>query len=56
MELQKSREQLGLYAGQLQALSPLATLERGYSVTLNTTGKVISSIHEVKQGIRLKQE
>ncbi len=46
-QLSKSNERLGLFAAQLQSLSPLAVLSRGYSVTSDSDNKVISSIRDV---------
>lgn len=40
----------GVLAAKLDALSPLTVLARGYSVTENVDGKVISSIDEVRWG------
>jgi exodeoxyribonuclease VII large subunit len=54
LQFQKSKEQLSLYASQLHALSPLATLDRGYSVTLDNKGHVISSALEISQGEHIK--
>jgi exodeoxyribonuclease VII large subunit len=38
------------YLAQLEALSPLKVFTRGYSVTQNSTGQVIKSIEQVKEG------
>ncbi|MBT3191682.1 MAG: exodeoxyribonuclease VII large subunit, partial [Verrucomicrobia bacterium] len=51
----KSRHQLAVqevrrYAMQLRALSPLAVLERGYSVTRGTGGRVITKTADVQPG------
>ena len=45
--LQRSSEKVGRFAAQLQSLSPLAVLSRGYSVTANSQESVISSINDV---------
>ncbi|MDA9557194.1 exodeoxyribonuclease VII large subunit [Vibrio sp.] len=34
----------------LDTVSPLSTLNRGYSITLNNKGKALTSAHDVKQG------
>lgn len=40
-------------AHQLDTVSPLATLSRGYSITLDASGTVVHSISEIKCGDRL---
>jgi exodeoxyribonuclease VII large subunit len=49
-KLLHSRHQLALAAETLEAVSPLSTLKRGYSVTQNQAGHVIRSQHEVQPG------
>lgn len=39
---------------KLDGLSPLKTLSRGYSIAENSSGKVIKSIKDVKQGEKIK--
>lgn len=50
-----AREQLRTLDSQLQALGPLATLERGYAIAKHLgTGKVVRSIAQVVVGDRLE--
>ncbi len=51
-ELQQHRreEQLSILAGRLHALSPLAVLERGYSVTFDQSGKTVKNSGNIHQG------
>ncbi|MBL4711617.1 MAG: exodeoxyribonuclease VII large subunit [Gammaproteobacteria bacterium] len=42
------KSQLGNTARTLHAISPLQTLERGYSITLNRSGKAVTSIEQIK--------
>lgn len=49
--LNMKRSPLNICAGRLDAISPLKTIERGYSVTLKQEDrKVVSSISDVKKG------
>lgn len=48
--LTKKQQELGVAASKLDSLSPLATLNRGYSVTKNLQGDVIKSPSQVKSG------
>ena len=48
------RENLGKNAGKANALSPLATLDRGYSIAQNQSGKIIKSASELKPGDSFK--
>ncbi|ASA56462.1 exodeoxyribonuclease VII large subunit [Vibrio gazogenes] len=48
--LLSSRHQLALAAETLDAVSPLSTLRRGYSVTQNQSGQIIRSLNDVKPG------
>ena len=48
--LTKKQQELGVAASKLDSLSPLATLNRGYSVTKNLQGDVIKSTSQVKSG------
>ena len=46
---------LKIYAGRLDAISPLKTIERGYSITLDPKDrKVIGSVSDVKKGDELE--
>ncbi len=44
--LRSRGEQLGGLAGRLHALSPLATLERGYAVARDTVGRTLASVQD----------
>jgi len=44
----QKQSQLSHTARTLNAISPLQTLERGYSITLNKKGKAITSIEQIK--------
>ncbi len=48
------RESFMPMAKALDALSPLAILKRGYSITLTGQGTPITTIHQVKEGERVK--
>lgn len=45
-----TRQRFGTAIAQLEAVSPLATLARGYSVTTATDGKVLKKTKQVKAG------
>ncbi|XKM13147.1 exodeoxyribonuclease VII large subunit [Orbaceae bacterium ac157xtp] len=49
-QLTQSKHQLAICASQLNTVSPLATLGRGYSITTDAKQKVIKSIKQIKQG------
>jgi len=50
-----ARERLRTLDSQLQALSPLATLERGYAIASHlSTGRVVRSVAQVVTGDRLE--
>jgi exodeoxyribonuclease VII large subunit len=50
-----ARERLRTLDSQLQTLSPLATLERGYAIARHLgTGKVVRSVAQVVAGDRLE--
>ena len=44
------QNRLKISAAQLNTVSPLATLARGYSITKNTEGKVVTAVRQVRQG------
>lgn len=44
------RHQLALAAETLDAVSPLATLKRGYSISQNAQGDVVTSTKQMKSG------
>ncbi|MCE2596764.1 exodeoxyribonuclease VII large subunit [Motilimonas cestriensis] len=48
--LDKHQQKQQSAVGQLQAVSPLATLARGYSITSNQAGDVIQQIEQVRSG------
>ncbi|KIU30930.1 exodeoxyribonuclease VII large subunit [Atlantibacter hermannii] len=48
--LGSTRQRFGTAIAQLEAVSPLATLARGYSVTTATDGKVLKKTKQVKAG------
>jgi exodeoxyribonuclease VII large subunit len=43
---------LGALAGRLEALSPLGTLERGYSVARTSDGRVLKTLADLPRGAR----
>ncbi len=49
-----SQKRLAQLSVQLDALSPLKVLSRGYSVTMNEQGRAIKSSKEVKEGENIK--
>lgn len=49
-KLLNTRHQLALAAEKLDTVSPLATLKRGYSITQNQSGQVISQVSQTKTG------
>jgi exodeoxyribonuclease VII large subunit len=52
--LERVRHDLAAQCGRLQALSPLSTLERGYSICLDGEGKVISRSAQAAEGDRIQ--
>lgn len=53
-QLRNQRQRLGALAGQLQIVSPLATLGRGYSILLDERGQAVRSAAQTQPGQRLK--
>ena len=52
--LEKSEARVDGLAGRLHALSPLAVLERGYSITFDEKGRIVKAAAEVKSGDRIQ--
>jgi exodeoxyribonuclease VII large subunit len=50
--LRARRDRVGATAGRLQALSPLATLARGFAVPLSPDGRVLRTRAELPPGTR----
>jgi exodeoxyribonuclease VII large subunit len=50
----RATDDVGHQRARVRALSPLATLERGYSVLLDDHGRLVSSVREVSAGDRLQ--
>ncbi len=48
--LERTRQRLERHAAQLEALSPLATLARGYTVTLRADGQLVRTISDIAIG------
>jgi exodeoxyribonuclease VII large subunit len=49
----EARQQTARFAAQLRALSPLAVLDRGYSITWNADGTVLRSVTRATPGTRI---
>lgn len=52
-QIQKNRTQLAQQAAKLEALSPLAVLARGYSLTETESGRLIRSAAEARRGEKI---
>ncbi|TVR65855.1 MAG: exodeoxyribonuclease VII large subunit [Gemmatimonadales bacterium] len=48
------RERMAALAGQVNALSPLSTLQRGYAVPLDHQGRVLRSVEDFGTGTRFR--
>jgi exodeoxyribonuclease VII large subunit len=48
--VESRKGQVGTIAGKLNALSPLATLERGYAIAQDTSGKTLTSVADFPSG------
>jgi exodeoxyribonuclease VII large subunit len=48
--LEREKARLGIAAGKIDSLSPLAILSRGYSICRNGQGKIVKSCLEVARG------
>src|SRR5439155_15835175 len=53
VRLSRAAEKLAALAGQLETLSPLNVLQRGYSLTHNDDGRLVRSAAGVRPGDRL---
>lgn len=53
-QLSSNRERFGALCSQLEGVSPLATLSRGFSVTQSPNGSVLKSVKQVNNGELLK--
>ena len=53
-QLQHLRTQLRVAAGTLDAISPLATLQRGYAIVLDTNGHVVTSADTLNVGQQIE--
>ncbi|CAM3556856.1 exodeoxyribonuclease VII large subunit [Parendozoicomonas haliclonae] len=51
--IQNRKQGLGSLAAELDAYSPLATLQRGYSITQSATGQIITSNNQVEVGDKI---
>ncbi|HET8940591.1 MAG TPA: exodeoxyribonuclease VII large subunit [Rudaea sp.] len=53
-QVEKSAQRVGELVRALNAVSPLATLQRGYAIVIDIdSGRVVRSIHQVANGTRL---
>ncbi|MFH0908238.1 MAG: exodeoxyribonuclease VII large subunit [bacterium] len=50
LSVQRCRQDVGRYASQLRALSPLAVLERGFSITSGSDGRILRDAADVRAG------
>ena len=50
----QSKEQVAYLAGMLNQLSPLQTLSRGYTMTQDEEGNIVTKAADVSSGQRLK--
>lgn len=53
LRLRNAQQQVQALAGKLESLSPLAVLQRGYSVTTREDGRVIEDVAELQIGERM---
>jgi exodeoxyribonuclease VII large subunit len=53
-EMERWRSRLGALGERLEALSPTATLLRGYSIALDEEGRPLSSVGQVSPGDALE--
>ncbi|TWG99406.1 exodeoxyribonuclease VII large subunit [Nocardioides sp. J9] len=52
-QLDRAADDVSHHRARVQALSPLATLQRGYSVLQDADGHVVTSVHDVATGAAL---
>ena len=52
--MERARGALSSLVGRLDALSPLATLRRGYAVARAPDGHVLRSVEELPMGLRFR--
>ncbi len=53
-QLNRDKQRFGVRAAQLEAVSPLATLARGFSVTTAADGNVVKKTSQLQRGETLK--
>jgi exodeoxyribonuclease VII large subunit len=53
-QLNHNRQRFGTLAAQLEGVSPLATLARGFSVTTDTQGQVVKKTQQLSKGDLLR--
>ncbi|RPE02272.1 exodeoxyribonuclease VII large subunit [Candidatus Pantoea deserta] len=53
-QLNQDRQRFAVLAGQLEAVSPLATLARGFSVTTDISGQVVKKTDQLHSGDTLR--
>ena len=56
LDLQRRQRQVVALERQLRALSPVAVLDRGYSLTRAADGKLVKSVRQVSAGARLRTQ
>jgi exodeoxyribonuclease VII large subunit len=54
LHLEQSRYRLALQVASLSAVSPLATLSRGYAIVRMEDGRLVRSVHQVVPGDRIE--
>lgn len=52
--LARKREEISLYSGKLESLSPKKVLARGYSMATNEKGEIIGETSQIKEGEIIK--
>ncbi len=53
-QLRQTADRVHGFAGRLHALSPLAVLDRGYSITFDEAGRIVKESKQVQVGDRVK--